>query len=243
MPHHKSWFRSYGIYIVGILIIIAIAIFYPRGSEAPNEPEAPAEVAESETTPASETPESEPETVADDETEYREEDVVISPIAESTPTETENTPSDTEAFPVNFEESSEAPVAQTRPAKDTVSEYFSAYNSEDFKTACGLLSFDKCNPKSVADVSRFSDESEKLDNGYEVARLWVPESAEGFKYDVVCVEYDYRYKTSSNPDAITEIMSFYVDGDTIEARVCEQKTRGGSDLGCPILSRRDFCLD
>ncbi len=122
-----------------------------------------------------------------------------------------------------------------------VETFFDSYNDEDFETACDIIVDTKCDATSYGSVSRLGEEFQKLDGGYQNLVLRKVDAPD-FHSDVVCVEYDYRYSNSSNPDLIHEIMSFYVLDDKITYRICEEKSRGDEKLECPIASRRDFCL-
>ncbi len=138
---------------------------------------------------------------------------------------------------------------KSNDALDTVKTYFFAYNSEDFKKACELLDPAKCNPESPYAVNRLADEYHKMSNGYENWNFWMAENTDDFHSDVVCVKYSYHYKDDVKNKQIHERLSFYVrkdenGNDHIYARVCEKKfAQGVGDLPCPILSKRDFCLD
>lgn len=125
--------------------------------------------------------------------------------------------------------------------EELVYTFLTDYNQKKFAKACDILVDTKCDATSPASVERFGEELGKMKNGYQnisVHQIEVPD----FHSDVVCVEYDYRYKTSSNTNPIHETMSFYVQGGKITYRICEDKTRDGEDIPCPIQSRRDFCL-
>lgn len=123
---------------------------------------------------------------------------------------------------------------------DIVRNYFKAYNGGEFDVACDVISNDKCNAKNPGDVSRFAQEFNKMNSGYENLNFWVADSTD-FHSDVICVEYDYTYKTAPTVQ-LHEIMSFYVSEGKISSRVCEGKTADGSPINCPIISKRDFCL-
>jgi hypothetical protein len=119
--------------------------------------------------------------------------------------------------------------------------FLSHYNEKRFKDACDILVDTKCDDRIKASVSRFSDEFQKMKNGYQnisVRQAEVPD----FHSDIICVEYDYNYKINANPKPIHEVMSFYVKNNKITYRICEEKTRDGVNIGCPIRARRDFCL-
>ena len=119
--------------------------------------------------------------------------------------------------------------------------FLSHYNQKRFKDACDIIVDTKCDDRFKASVERFGEEFKKMDGGYQnisVHQADVPD----FHSDVVCVEYDYRYEISTNPDLVHEIMSFYVQNGKITYRICEEKSRDGINIGCPIESFRDFCL-
>lgn len=125
-------------------------------------------------------------------------------------------------------------------AVNLVKTYFKAYNGKEFATACDIISDEKCNAGNEGDVARFGQEFEKMADGYANLRFW-PADTTDFHSDVVCVEYDYNYQ--ADPEVtLHEVMSFYVLDGKITSRVCEEKTADGESIGCPILSRRDFCL-
>jgi len=134
-------------------------------------------------------------------------------------------------------------------AMGTVKSFFDSYNSKDFGTACGLLSSAKCDPESTYAVNRLAAEYDKMENGYENVSVWLAEDTEGFHSDVVCVKYSYQYRGDVNKKKISERMSFYVQADEdgqnkITNRVCEKKfAETIGDVPCPILSKRDFCLE
>lgn len=120
--------------------------------------------------------------------------------------------------------------------------FLSSYNQKRFKDACDILVDTKCDDRIKSSVERFGEEFYKMENGYEnidIHQVDVPD----FHSDVVCVEYDYRYNESTNPNTIHETMSFYIQDGKITYRICENKTRDGETIGCPIKSRRDFCLE
>lgn len=120
--------------------------------------------------------------------------------------------------------------------------FLTDYNQKKFTEACDILVDTKCDATSEGSVTRFGEELEKMKNGYQnisVRQIEVPD----FHSDIVCVEYDYRYKESSNTNPIHETMSFYVQDGKITYRICENKTRNGEEIACPIRSRRDFCLE
>jgi len=122
-----------------------------------------------------------------------------------------------------------------------VKTFLNHYNQERFKDACDIIIDTKCDDKINGSVARFGEEFGKMDGGYQnvsVKQVDLPD----FHSDVVCVGYDYRYKTSTNPNLIHETMSFYLQDGKITYRICEGKTRGDVDLGCPMASRKDFCL-
>lgn len=140
----------------------------------------------------------------------------------------------------------DTPNAVVAPEMSTseklVQTFLNKYNQKQFKDACNLIVDTKCDATSTASIARFGEEFEKMENGYEnisVHQVDVP----NFHSDIVCVAYDYRYKDSTNPKPIHEVMSFYVQDGKITYRICEDKTRGDQNLGCPIQSRRDFCLE
>lgn len=119
--------------------------------------------------------------------------------------------------------------------------FLTDYNQKKFEEACDLLVDSKCDATSKGSVARFGEELEKMKNGYQnisVRQVEVPD----FHSEIVCVEYDYRYISSSNTNPIHETMSFYVQDGKITYRICENKTRDGETISCPIKSRRDFCL-
>ncbi len=129
---------------------------------------------------------------------------------------------------------------------DLVQSYFELYNSRDYGSACGLLKDSTCNEDNPADVRRFAEEGGRLVDGYEDLTLWMSPLADGFHSDVACVQYSFEYERY--PNRIHELMSFYVnkggDEKQITSRVCEKKNiEGIGDVGCPILSKQDFCLD
>ncbi len=122
-----------------------------------------------------------------------------------------------------------------------VQTFLSEYNHKRFKDACDIIVDTKCDDRIKGSVIRFGEEFEKMDGGYQnisVHQVDVPD----FHSDIICVEYDYRYKASTNPNLIHEVMSFYVQDGKITYRICEGKTRDGVNIGCPIQARRDFCL-
>ena len=138
------------------------------------------------------------------------------------------------------EKSSLVSPEMTTPEK-LVRTFLHHYNQERFKDACDIISDIKCDDRIKGSVARFGEEFEKIDGGYQnvsVKQVDIPD----FHSDVVCVEYDYRYKASTNPNLIHETMSFYLQDGKITYRICEEKTRDGVNIKCPILSRRDFCL-
>lgn len=122
-----------------------------------------------------------------------------------------------------------------------VRNYFKAYNDKDFGIACDYIADSKCNAKNAGDVNRFGQEFAKMTGGYENLTFSVADTGD-FHSDVICVEYDYGYTDDITPSTIHEVMSYYVQEGKITNRVCEEKTTDGDDAGCPILSRRDFCL-
>lgn len=127
-------------------------------------------------------------------------------------------------------------------SEELVYTFLTDYNQKNFEEACGILVDTKCDATSEGSVTRFGEELEKMKNGYQnisVRQVEVPD----FHSDIVCVEYDYRYKESSNTNPIHETMSFYVQDGKITYRICENKTRDGETIACPIESRRDFCLE
>ena len=138
---------------------------------------------------------------------------------------------------------------RTNDALGTVKAFFKAYNDKDFKTACRLLSAEKCNPESPYAIERLSEEYNKMTNGYENWNFWMAENTENFHSDVVCVKYSYHYKDDVKNKRIHERLSFYVRKDVngnnrIYNRICEKKfAQDSGDMPCPILSKRDFCLD
>ena len=126
--------------------------------------------------------------------------------------------------------------------EELVYTFLTEYNKKNFKEACDLLVDTKCDATIPSSVERFGEELGKMKNGYQnisVHQVEVPD----FHSDIVCVEYDYRYLSSSNTNPIHETMSFYVQNGKITYRICEDKTRDGEDIPCPIRSRRDFCLE
>lgn len=130
----------------------------------------------------------------------------------------------------------------TTAAEDLVQNFLDNYNNKSFKEACDILVDTKCDATSKGSVSRFGEEFAKMENGYEnisVHQVEVPD----FHSDIVCVEYDYRYNINANPNPIHEVMSFYVQDGKITYRICEDKTREGKNIGCPIEARRDFCME
>jgi hypothetical protein len=145
-------------------------------------------------------------------------------------------------FPATYSE-------KTNDALGTVKEYFKSYNDGDFKNACRLLSSAKCNPESPYAVDRLAEESGKMVNGYENWNFWMAEGTEDFHSDVVCVKYSYHYKGDTKVKRVHERMSFYVrrdenGNDRIYSRVCEKKfAQDSGDMPCPVLSRKDFCLN
>ena len=128
---------------------------------------------------------------------------------------------------------------------NVVKEYFRAIASEDFWTACGLLT--KCNWNNETAVSLFSREFQKLQNGYEYVNtkdLWF-KSPSG--KDVICVKYSYRYKQDVVPELVSEVMSFYtseIDGVIkITDRVCEKKYKEwDGSRPCPIEPSARYCV-
>ncbi len=132
---------------------------------------------------------------------------------------------------------------------ETVRSFFDSYNARDFETACGILSLKKCDPESSYAVNRLAAEHGKMVNGYEDVSVWLAEDTEGFHSEVVCVKYSYQYKSDLNKKRVYERMSFYVkedaDGkDKITNRICEKKfAETVGEVPCPILSKRDFCLE
>ncbi len=134
-------------------------------------------------------------------------------------------------------------------AMGIVDSFFNSYNGKNFKTACGFLSLKKCDPESAYAVDRLSTEYEKMVNGYEDVNVWLAENTEDFHSDVVCVKYSYKYKGDVRNKRISERMSFYVGEDTdgkkkITNRVCEKKFADTvGEVPCPILAKRDFCLE
>ncbi len=140
-------------------------------------------------------------------------------------------------------------VGKANDALGTVKSYFSAYNKQDFTNACRLLDPANCNPESPYAVNRLSDEYNKMSNGYENWNFWIPEGNEDFHSDVVCVKYSYHYNDDVKNKRVHERLSFYVrrdenGNDRIYSRVCEKKfAQDSGDMPCPILSRRDFCLN
>lgn len=138
-----------------------------------------------------------------------------------------------------------APNTLTKPkmteAENLVYTFLTDYNQKNFEEACDTLVDTKCDATIAASVERFGEELDKMNDGYQnisVHQVDVPD----FHSDIVCVEYDYRYKSSSNTNPIHEVLSFYVQDGKITYRICEDKTRDGEKIGCPIQSRRDFCL-
>ncbi len=140
-------------------------------------------------------------------------------------------------------------VGKSNDALGTVKAFFYAYNSGDFENACRLLGTAKCNPESPYAIKRLSQEYNKMVNGYENWNFWIPEGTEDFHSDVVCVKYSYHYKDDVKAKRVHERLSFYVrrddnGNDRIYSRVCEKKfAQDSGDMPCPILSKRDFCLD
>jgi|GEM_PF-1949023 hypothetical protein len=134
-------------------------------------------------------------------------------------------------------------------ALETVQRFFTAYNAQNFETACRLLDPAKCNPESPYAVARLSQEYNKMVDGYENWNFWLAENTDNFHSDVVCVKYSYQYKDDIKNKQVHERLSFYVrrdenGNDRIYNRVCEKKfAQDAGDMPCPILSRRDFCLD
>lgn len=127
-------------------------------------------------------------------------------------------------------------------SEELIYTFLTNYNQKKFEEACEVLVDTKCDATSEGSVARFGEELEKMKNGYQnisVRQVEVPD----FHSDVVCVEYDYRYISSSNTNPIHETLSFYVQDGKITYRICEDKTRDGETIGCPIQSRRDFCLE
>ena len=140
------------------------------------------------------------------------------------------------------------PIVSSK-ALETVRSFFNSYNSENFDIACGLLSSSKCDPESATAVNRLASEYEKMEKGYENVNVWLAKDAEDFHSDVVCVKYAYKYKDDTKNKLVHEIMSFYVTEDEdgkekITNRICEKKfAENIGEVPCPILSKRDFCLE
>ena len=127
-------------------------------------------------------------------------------------------------------------------AEELVYTFLTDYNQQKFAEACDILVDTKCDATSEGSIARFGEELEKMKNGYQnisVRQVDVPD----FHSEIVCVEYDYQYTSSSNTNPIHETMSFYVQDGKITYRICEDKTRDGETIACPIKSRRDFCLE
>jgi hypothetical protein len=122
-----------------------------------------------------------------------------------------------------------------------VKTFLEKYNQKEFIDACEILADTKCDATINGSVARFGQEFEKMDNGYENISISKADAPD-FHSDVICVEYDYRYTSSSNTNPVHEVMSFYVQDEKITYRICEDKTREGSTLECPIQARRNFCL-
>lgn len=140
------------------------------------------------------------------------------------------------------EENEELYSSALEGAEGVVQQFFVAYNREDFETACDVIADTKCDATSAADVTRFSQEFDKLQNGYNRVKIWTPEVVD-FEKDVVCVQYDYKYVFDINEKNIQETFSFYVEGEDVTARVCEQKLVDGEVADCPIEAKRNFCVE
>jgi hypothetical protein len=133
------------------------------------------------------------------------------------------------------------------PAAQLVKNYFSALASQDFVTACGLLSPAKCAPTRPSAVASFSTEYLKLVNGYEYLAVRDYGFTSPSGKDIVCVKYSYTYKDDARPAQISEVYSYYtseVNGKlAITDRVCEKKYKdGGGTRPCPIQATQNFCL-
>jgi nuclear transport factor 2 (NTF2) superfamily protein len=132
---------------------------------------------------------------------------------------------------------------------EVVNSFFNSYNSRNFATACEFLSSNKCNPESISAVNRLAAEYEKMINGYEDVKVWLAKDVEDFHSDVICVKYSYQYKDDVKKKRIYERMSFYVKENEegkkeITTRVCEKKFADMiGEVPCPILSKKDFCLE
>ncbi len=168
-----------------------------------------------------------------DSIEVIETDPGIIPVVES---------EDEEVEPIiNLNKNNTLTEAEPTDSEKLVKTFLNKYNQKEFKDACEILVDTKCDARVANSVKRFGEEFEKMENGYEnisVHQVDLPD----FHSDVLCVEYDYRYKSSSNPNPVHEIMSFYVQDGKITYRICEDKTRKDSNLECPIQARRSFCL-
>jgi predicted lipid-binding transport protein (Tim44 family) len=144
----------------------------------------------------------------------------------------------------------ETPPAQpsVEPAyANIVREYFTALGGREFQRACSLLSPAKCASNRAAAVEAFSQEYRKLANGYEYLSVQDYGDIAPSGKRVVCVKYTYRYIDHTNPQPISEIMSFYVDQVEnqlkITDRVCEKKYKEGQGVRpCPVQANQQFCV-
>lgn len=135
------------------------------------------------------------------------------------------------------------------PHTNLIKQYFMDLANEEYTEACGRMSPAKCTPVREAAVANFSLEHKKLINGYEytsVKDFWLM-SPSG--KHVTCVKYSYRYIEDTNPQLISEVLSFYTDtmedwSLKITDRVCEKKYKEGQgERACPIQAKQFFCVD
>lgn len=130
-----------------------------------------------------------------------------------------------------------------------VKRYFQAIANEDYTLACALVSTSSCAESRPWAVANFSREFAKLRKWYEFVDImdrWI--TAPSGK-DVVCVKYQYTLLDDTNPQPVSEILSYYVQENEswnlrITDRVCEKKYKEWSWVRpCPIEPNARFCVE
>lgn len=133
------------------------------------------------------------------------------------------------------------------PHANLIKQYFLDLANNDYTSACGRLSPAKCTPVQEVAVANFSQEHKKLSNGYEYVSVKDFGLTSPSGKHVTCVKYSYRYIDDTNPQLISEVLSFYTDtmedgSLKITDRVCEKKYKDGSgERPCPIQAKQVFC--
>ncbi len=132
------------------------------------------------------------------------------------------------------------------PNASLVKQYFAYIANNEYDGACDLVAGTKCNTSNPIGLETFSQEFEKMTNGYEYVAVKDYGIVAPSGKNVVCVKYSYRYKDDTADGLISEVMSFYtqmVDGVLkITDRVCEKKYKAWRWIrDCPVQPAVEFC--